>query len=305
MRNLKEQSNKQNAMVTTSCGSTCIDKSSSAELSEAINSMYGWYELASVCNVYLTDVTVTENDGNLETQLRASTWFTRGWTLQELLAPKDVLFYSIHWNWLGDKQELRATLSGITGIDEEYLTGDCPLSDASIAKRMSWASRRQTKRTEDMAYCLLGKNPFGLEPLESYTNGAQYYSGIFMVNMPLLYGEGQRAFIRLQEEIMKSNDDHSLFAWVCPLEDPAARGIHGLLADTPAWFDKSAKAAPYIDSRDRDPFSMTNKGLSIRLEFPEQPPGSGKQATLWCRSPVGDHVGLMTISVVQLRVGIN
>ncbi|KAK1758882.1 hypothetical protein QBC47DRAFT_409702 [Echria macrotheca] len=143
----------------------CIDKSSSAELSEAINSMYE-------C-------------------LAESKWFTRGWTLQELIAPFIIVFLDQTWHEIGTKSSLRAELSAITKIPVEVLRR-CDPSTASIAQRMAWASRRQTTRIEDQAYCLMG---------------------IFDINMPVLYGEGSRAFIRLQQEIMKVSDDHTIFAW--------------------------------------------------------------------------------------------
>ncbi|KUJ14849.1 HET-domain-containing protein, partial [Mollisia scopiformis] len=171
----------------------CIDKSSSAELSEAINSMFRWYQNAVCCYVYLSDYfqsTGSDEVGNASGFANCR-WFTRGWTLQELLAPKTVLFYSRTWIYLGSKDTLCKTLSEITGIERETLEGEA-LNRTSIARRMYWAAGRVTTRTEDLAYCLLG---------------------IFDVNMPLLYGEGEKAFFRLQEEIIKSSSDQSLFAW--------------------------------------------------------------------------------------------
>lgn len=122
--------------------------------------------------------------------MRSSRWFTRGWTLQELIAPVDVIFYSQKWDPLGAKQgdplnndwRFPYLLSDITGIDGDVLLGSLTLEDLSVATKMKWAANRHTTRTEDTAYCLMG---------------------IFSVNMPLLYGEGSRAFIRLQEEILK------------------------------------------------------------------------------------------------------
>ena len=161
----------------------CIDKSSSSELSEAINSMFRWYSNAAICYAYLSDVHVASD------QMFLSRWFTRGWTLQELLAPKSVQFFSSTWEFIGSKQSLSQKIANTTGIDEATLLNPTALSSASVARRMAWAAKRQTSRTEDVAYCLMG---------------------LFDVNMPLLYGEGEKAFIRLQEEIIKENDDHSL-----------------------------------------------------------------------------------------------
>ncbi|RYP13745.1 hypothetical protein DL767_010590 [Monosporascus sp. MG133] len=184
----------------------CIDKTSSAELSEAINSMYLWYYEAKRCYAYLADVPP-------KSTVKDSRWFTRGWTLQELIAPSDVHFLAKDWTDLGTKKDrLKQDVSECTGVPVGILSGDDNLEAASIAQRMSWAAARETTRIEDRAYCLMG---------------------IFGINMPLLYGEGERAFIRLQEEIMKVSDDHSLFAW----ESPDLRG--GLLATSPAAFKGS------------------------------------------------------------------
>ena len=164
----------------------CIDKSSSTELSEAINSMYTWYQRAVVCYAYLSDVTIplsirTLNTEDVENtyQVIASKWWTRGWTLQELIAPQSVVFYvngSDAWSRIGTRSSLVELVATRTGIAKEYLIGE-DARRCSVAQRMSWASERITTRPKDMAYCLLG---------------------IFGVNMPLLYGEGSRAFIRLQ-----------------------------------------------------------------------------------------------------------
>lgn len=172
----------------------CIDKTSSAELSEAINSMFRWYHDARVCYVYLTDFSTQgmASQDDLHKPFRSCKWFTRGWTLQELLAPPFVRFHSREWHILGSKTTLSDEISSITGIDTRALTGTTRLSAYSIAQRMSWASHRTTTRPEDVAYCLLG---------------------LFQINMPLLYGEGEKAFSRLQEEIIKMSDDHSIFAW--------------------------------------------------------------------------------------------
>jgi hypothetical protein len=192
--------------------SCCIDKSSSAELSEAINSMYKWYANAQVCYAYLSDVDV---DQNLESALRLSQWFTRGWTLQELLAPRVVEFYDRNWIEIGTKQSLSWLLAEITGIGRGSLSGD--KVHTCIAKKMSWAARRETSRAEDSAYCLMG---------------------LFDVNMPLLYGEGaQKAFIRLQTEIMARTTDESIFAWSFP--ETSFRSYRPLLAEHPSWFKNS------------------------------------------------------------------
>lgn len=166
--------------------SCCIDKSSSAELSEAINSMFRWYQNAARCYVYLLDVSTDEHflssQPPWESAFRQSRWFTRGWTLQELLAPLSVEFFSREGKRLGDKASLGLEISQITGIASRALQGN-PIPEFSVDERMSWAAKRQTTIKEDKAYSLLG---------------------IFHVHMPLIYGEGEKnAFRRLQEEIEK------------------------------------------------------------------------------------------------------
>jgi hypothetical protein len=169
------------------CDTCCIDKSSSAELSESINSMFRWYQNWSVCYAYLYDVTTSDVDSN-DSDFSNSVWFARGWCLQELLASKALTFFNREWKSLGTKEQLSHIISKVTGIHHEALCGR-DLEDYSVAQRMSWASNRVTTRVEDIAYSLLG---------------------IFGVNMPLLYSEGERAFIRLQEEIMKQSSDQSI-----------------------------------------------------------------------------------------------
>ena len=189
----------------------CINKESSAELSEAINSMYHWYRASAVCYTFLSDVRGTVPENAIAGEIESSAWFTRGWALQELLAPRNMVFYNQDWEYLGTKRTLSRLLTYRTGIDEAILSKQEPFSRRSIAQRMSWASRRTTTRIEDTAYCLLG---------------------IFDVNMPLLYGEREKAFLRLQEEITKKSTDHSLFAW--PIHRDSQTG---LLADSPAAFE--------------------------------------------------------------------
>ncbi|PMD20736.1 HET-domain-containing protein, partial [Hyaloscypha hepaticicola] len=232
----------------------CIDKSSSAELSEAINSMYVWYKNAKTCYAYLADLDTKGWFGWLSEapeSFKKSRWFTRGWTLQELIAPARLEFFDKYWSPFGTKADRHSVLSEITGIDELTLIGGRELREVSIAKRMSWASKRVTTRVEDIAYCLIG---------------------IFGVNLPLLYGEGERAFIRLQEEIMRSSDDQSLFAWGFTDQEskkkpePQRSTLRGFLARSPAAFEKSGNVVPYRNWDVSMPYSMTNQGL--RLELP-------------------------------------
>ncbi|RMY40376.1 hypothetical protein D0866_01311 [Hortaea werneckii] len=242
----------------------CIDKSSSAELSEAINSMFNWYKCSTVCYVYLCDLTMTvilrddypmvstwleranrmatggpdnstrdflifdnpweshveffqsvtsdiisavENDDEVYSRprheldmslldtlgaLSTAKWWSRGWTLQELLAPTNLVFMDRHWQQIARLPDFVVTVSVISSVDVEVLAKTASLQSRCIAERLSWASKRSTTRTEDTAYALLG---------------------IFDAAMPLLYGEGNRAFKRLQEVISLRSNDLSIYAW--------------------------------------------------------------------------------------------
>ena len=167
----------------------CIDKSNHSELSEAINSMFRWYRDAVKCYVYLVDVS-TRGPGAGESisrsvwglEFRQSRWFTRAWTLQELIAPATVEFFSCEGERLGDKGSLEAPLHEITGIPIEVFRGKS-LAEYPVDKRMIWVTERTAKHKEDEAYCLLG---------------------IFDVHMPLRYGEGRvNSFTRLEKKIQK------------------------------------------------------------------------------------------------------
>lgn len=166
----------------------CIDQSSSAELQESINSMFRWYRDATECYVYLTDVLATSAPGaNAKSisgpSFQRSRWFTRGWTLQELVAPASVRFFSEDGVYLGNKKSLEQSIHDATDIPLDALRGRL-LSKFGIAERMKWMEKRSTTREEDRAYSLLG---------------------IFSVYMPLIYGEGEKnAFRRLREEIRKT-----------------------------------------------------------------------------------------------------
>jgi Heterokaryon incompatibility protein (HET) len=167
----------------------CIDKSNNVELQEALNSMFCWYQNAARCYVYLSDVFTTKGEASnqfsesiWEPAFQRSRWFTRGWTLQELLAPGSVEFFSREGERLGDKSSLERQIHEITGITILALRGTS-LSRFGIKERLSWAEYRKTTRKEDQVYSLLG---------------------IFGVYMPLIYGEGRdNAFTRLREEIDK------------------------------------------------------------------------------------------------------
>lgn len=225
----------------------CIDKSSSAELSEAINSMYAWYQDSTVCYAYLSDVPDIELSQRDSLRcFRESRWFTRGWTLQELIAPRGIIFYSQSWKKIGHRSDkfLLDTISGTTGVPTSILTGKETLHQISLAKKMSWAARRVTTRVEDMAYCLLG---------------------IFDVNMPLLYGEGNKAFTRLQEEIIKTSNDHTIFCWTRKKRANVPADWTSMLAPSPLAFAESGDFVPIDAWENPMPYPMTNLGLSIHL----------------------------------------
>ncbi|KAI0665702.1 hypothetical protein C8Q78DRAFT_1063627 [Trametes maxima] len=171
----------------------CIDRRDGAELDEAIRAMYCWYEKAEICFAHLADVKRNEAIEVEGSSFRGSVYFTRGWTLQELIAPRRVVFVASDWNALGEKVTLATILEEITGIDRDILTLRRSPRSVSVARRFSWASRRRTRREEDETYCLMG---------------------LFDIHMPVLYGEGRsKAFIRLQEEILRTICDHTIFAW--------------------------------------------------------------------------------------------
>ncbi|KAH7915572.1 heterokaryon incompatibility protein-domain-containing protein [Hygrophoropsis aurantiaca] len=272
----------------------CIDKSSSSETQESINSMFSWYRNSALTIVHLSDMpdmaeveripsspsvdstfppyshepppeprlnansdypppvpnsalgkfvtldTMRDEeclgkaffepddqikDRDLEPFLQAyliiSPWFKRGWTLQELLAPKNIRFYSENWKSLEreDKDHLFANqkqdpiwlkaLAHASGIDEDTLVKLEPVCE-NIRERLRWAADRKTTKVEDIAYCLMG---------------------LFGISMPILYGEGASAFTRLQEEIMKRSDDLSLFDWT-----GKASSLNSCLASHPSCF---------------------------------------------------------------------
>lgn len=219
----------------------CIDKKSSAELSEAINAMYLYYSTAKLCVAYLYDVEVVSGCDGFKDQFDKSKWFKRCWTLQELLAPSNVIFYNKYWQMIGNKHELAPHISEITRIDIAALRG-APISGYSIAQRMSWAAGREATRREDVAYSLMG---------------------LFDVNMPMLYGEGDNAFKRLQEAILGDSDDETLFAWAYEQKDPHEHaGQIGLFAKSPDYFRGCQDIVPTTLYKRNTTFSSTNRGLS-------------------------------------------
>ncbi|KAI0141121.1 HET-domain-containing protein [Hypoxylon sp. NC0597] len=228
----------------------CIDKRYSAELSEAINSMYKYYSDAAVCFIYLEDVQAYTPDTGATTKYLPATrdeimsavsttrWLTRGWTLQEFLTPRRRRFFAADWSEIKHGEDLLDALAKSTGISKTLLEDRDLIQSVCIGERLKWAAKRKTTRGEDIAYSLMG---------------------LFNVSMPVLYGEGAiNAFKRLQREIMQSSFDMTIFAWRGNYESS------GLLARSPADFADIPSLrlwAPMSLSS----FSMMNIGLSIRL----------------------------------------
>ncbi|KAF5970682.1 hypothetical protein FBULB1_9598 [Fusarium bulbicola] len=230
----------------------CIDKSSSAELSEAINSMFRWYRRSAVCYVYLVDVPALTLDEctKPDSAFRNARWFTRGWTLQELIAPPNLRFFSSNWTMIATSAELAPSITEITGIPwsrllKGRLSKSHPLRRYSIAQRMSWASRRSTTRIEDQAYSLLG---------------------LFDISMPLVYGEGYEAFTRLLGEIIHKYADQSFFASqlqyvdFLPRSPMEFRDSQSVVVSSSPQLQRHYKPADHSYS-----FHLTNTGLQINL----------------------------------------
>ena len=277
---------------------TCyIDKRSSAELSEAINSMYRWYANAQVCYAYLHDVLdssfpVARDDKRYVNGWPE--WFSRGWTLQEMIAPSNVQFFNKRWQDIGDKRTLARTLQLITGVPEHVLTDGLYGDRPCVAQIMSWAANRTTTRVEDRAYSLMG---------------------LLGVNMPMLYGEGKKAFHRLQLEIIRTSNDQSIFAWSCNEREVRTGSI---LADDPSAFSNCSKmelidpdefinslsrymAEGEVRSIEKDrlgTFPITNRGIQIWLILcPYLASHSVVQAWLPCRSSPSSQPAVINLSL--------
>ncbi|KAL1860501.1 hypothetical protein Daus18300_009133 [Diaporthe australafricana] len=241
--------------------SCCIDKRDLVETTEAINSMYRWYRGALLCIVYLYDVKKNKNedinimDSHIFDRLgqdKPSEWFSRGWTLQELLAPRQMEFYDKEWVYIGTKKEMKTSIANITGIDEDYLTGNKDFTTACIAQKMSWMAGRTTTKEEDIAYSMVG---------------------LFGITLTPVYGEGMRAFTRLQESLLSSRfAEESLFAWKMPAvnagdqynvsSDGWAADEWGLLAPSPEWFADSGGIRRLNSMTPRQvPFTMEPTGV--------------------------------------------
>ena len=223
-------------------------KKDSVELSEAINSMYRWYQGSKICIAYLEDVP--------QKQLTGSEWFDRGWTLQELIAPRAVSFFDQGWNLIGTKTDLVLDLSRKTRIPEVVMNNTIKPSACSVAQRMSWAANRRTTREEDRAYSLMG---------------------LFDIYMPMIYGEREKAFLRLQQQIIQKSKDESVFAW--DMDFPVnAHEYSGLFSPSPLAY---ANCSNIIQTSGSRGFSESNGELSIWSRVLPHSPGT-YAATLHC-----------------------
>jgi hypothetical protein len=281
----------------------CINKSDITELSEAINSMFRWYESAQVCYAHLADVPPRHSSLKhpWAWSFRSSRWYTRGWTLQELLAPTFLEFLDSEWNVIGSRDEWAHEIELATGIEVKQLAN---FQDCSVATKLSWAANRETTRIEDRAYSLLG---------------------LLGVNMLLIYGEGERAFTRLQHELIRSSNDESIFAWGPPLGEcrnmlsfllktltivltpPAVSGramprvcrddtdeVTGrnvkdspILAPSPKDYERSRGVIRFLFDKRRRGFAITNAGLSLNAE-------------VWKMG--SDHQGYEPLYLIQLSL---
>ena len=282
----------------------CIDKHDAVEYKIAINSMFEYYRGATVCYGFLYDV-AWRNGASGEQIFKsqdpkrhglASDWFERGWTLQELLAPQYMEFYDRKWTFMGTKKKLAGDLSSLTRIDQKYLLESGEIKKASVAARMSWMAGRTTSYIEDIAYSMLG---------------------ILGVNMPVDYGEGANAFMRLQRMLMENSSDDSIFAWTIPTEGlkcyralgklkiwaPSTLGpsTWGVLAPSPDCFRDSGDLV-IADKVIQRPFNLAPKGVQFLVAQK-----SGTEATNWLGLPRKEvnlalnccrHVNEKTLNVV-------
>ncbi|KAK5663851.1 hypothetical protein OQA88_54 [Cercophora sp. LCS_1] len=226
----------------------CIDKSDNSELSEAINSMFGWYEAAEVCYAFLDDVPSRKSSMGQPWpwcwHLRSSRWFTRGWTLQELLAPGCLLFLSSDWTVIASGELLAEEVAMITGIKENQLLD---FRSCSAATKLSWAAKRETTRLEDRAYCLFG---------------------LLGINLPLLYGEGNKAFERLQMELVRQSADETVVLWgKRHIYERNRQGLGSrpgrLFATSPADYASNNDLMVWLFDADRGGFGVANGSLSF------------------------------------------
>ncbi|PQE32266.1 HET domain-containing protein [Rutstroemia sp. NJR-2017a WRK4] len=227
--------------------------------------------ITALCYAYLNDVSSDEDPEDRNSSFRRSEWFTRGWTLQELIAPTSIVFFAKDWMDVGSKKSLANVVSDITNVERSVLLRMVYL-DISVAKRMSWAANRKTSRIEDRAYSLIG---------------------LFGVSLPIIYGEGERSFMRLQMEIIKTSNDQSIFAW----EDSGRFSQQAFAYSVDQFSGCSDYSSTPIGSYLQQPkdgtcnirmdYSLTNYGLCIRLPLYQAGYGGIFVACLSCVNSAG------------------
>ncbi|KIJ66015.1 hypothetical protein HYDPIDRAFT_27217 [Hydnomerulius pinastri MD-312] len=270
----------------------CIDKGNTAELSEAVQAMYKWYIHCHVCIVHLAG-------SNSIFEFEKESWFKRGWTLQELLAPKRVKFYNKDWEpftgatLTNDKEHdlFLETLSRITGIPQQVIAADNSngIRNRSIWEIMSWAANRQTTRVEDVAYSLIG---------------------LFDVPLSISYGEGEKAFPRLVEAIIQKKHRWDVFAW-----SGQASSAHAAIPYSPACYDPFDSQVTLSSDIGIVDFAMTNRGLSLKalppipMEFDSEAVQNGGSFAVTLRpqathSPALGKFNNVTVTCGQGRLGL-
>ncbi|CAI6338731.1 unnamed protein product [Periconia digitata] len=292
----------------------CVNRSDSGDWSEAVNSMFKWYQDATFCIAYLNDFEGIglsgESVGNANASFESKAgldkeaeppaysevdqtyslanlgrcdWFSSGWTLTHLIAPRHVQFYDSQWRFYKEKREFATEISRITRIPVQVLkSANYNCHRYSVAEIMSWASRRRTDRIEDLSYCLFG---------------------LFDVNLPLIYGEGHKAFRRLQEEIIRTRADLSVFAWQSKIADkdlPPHERIRGILARSPSEFSQASGIPASIQSRTPG-FRMTNKGLQIDAAIGAGTPEALEIGflPLGCKRYIGEDLHWLGVFLMQ------
>lgn len=220
----------------------CVDRNSCAAQSEAINSLAQIYRNCGRSIIYLGDLNskLVEDEEVVE-RIAECRWMRNIWAIPQIIFSGAAYFYSSDWSLIGTKASLISHLSSIMGIDEPVLEDSNLLEEYSLARRMSWASEMTASRVEDFAYALVG---------------------LFDVSMSILYGDGQKAFLKLQEEIMRDTDDFSLMAW----DKIDAQAYNGLFAHSPACF-RRFRNGPTTPLRVNGEVQIQCKGITIQTSF--------------------------------------
>ncbi|KAJ1323920.1 HET domain-containing protein [Microdochium nivale] len=274
----------------------CIDKSSSAELSEAINSMFTWYRRSTICYVYLSDLYIATENRNphgmpsrVGHELSRCRWMRRSWTLQELIAPEQVEFYAEDWTHIGNKRDVGLCfhLVGATRVSDWVLRDPDGYQSASVAQKMSWAAERQATREEDVAYSLFG---------------------LFDVSLAPLYGEGgESAFRRLQEEIIRRGSDDTILAWSTNKHHPAGsetvvQDNCPVLAPSPKCFLHKKDIIHFLSpwAFDVDHMFLTPWGLQLKVPVIDH--GGGSVTAVLSSRYAGDFTAPLGVRLKRVKL---